>query len=119
MDDHEFSQDDGFAPADVRIHELHIEPWSDGRRVRVHVDLTPFQKRPNLQARITGDAGEDVASIAIIESMEAHLVFTMHLRVPSSTGHYRLTLTLDYDEIGTVDERTLDFEVHPETESNA
>lgn len=119
MFNQDFSPEDGLPPAEVRINDLHVEPWPDGRRIRVHVDLTPFQKRPNLQARITGREGQEIASIAIIESMEARLVFTMHLRMPDPKGRYSLTLALNYDDIGLVDERTLDFEVHPESEPNA
>ncbi len=47
----------GLPPAEVRFTELRIEPWPDGRRLRVHVSLTPFQNKPDLEAMILDEAG--------------------------------------------------------------
>ena len=39
---------------EVRIIELRAEPWpEDGRRVRIHLEVTPFLERPNLEVPIT------------------------------------------------------------------
>jgi hypothetical protein len=34
-------------PNEVRIRELNVEPWPDGNRLRVYLEVDPFQKRPN------------------------------------------------------------------------
>ena len=75
-----FDDQEPLPAADVRFVDLHVEPWPDGRRVRVHVTLTPFQERPNLLITVFAPSGEEVCSANIIESMEDRFVFTLHLR---------------------------------------
>jgi len=114
-----FDPEEALPPAEVRITELSVEPWPDGRRVKVLTDITPFQKNPNIDALIVDSQGTEIASITIIESMEARLVFTMHLRRPDPSGKYSLRLSLRYDDFGVVDERSLDFEVQPVPDTDA
>ncbi|HEX7973527.1 MAG TPA: hypothetical protein VF498_03890 [Anaerolineales bacterium] len=38
--------EDALPPDQVRFIDLHVELWPDGRRVRVHAEITPFQQRP-------------------------------------------------------------------------
>jgi hypothetical protein len=97
-------------PAEVRFTELRVEPWPDGRRVRVHVSITPFQKNPNLEASITDAAGHEVARVNIIETADVRFVFTMHLRGEEIKGTFTLTANLNYEEVGNVDARSLSFE---------
>jgi len=96
-------------PADVRFTEVRIEPWPDGRRVRVHMDMTPFQQNPNLEATITDRAGKEAAHTLIVETAEHRIVFTMHLRGEIG-GPYHLTADLSYPEVGIVDSRSISFE---------
>lgn len=103
-------------PTGVRILELRVEPWPDGRRVRVHVALTPFQQRPNLSACIVSPSGEEIAAVEIIESMDDRFVFTMHLRGDPAETHFNLTLSVHYPDLNQVDRRSLDFEVTPGAE---
>jgi hypothetical protein len=98
----------GLPPSEVKIKEVHVEPWPDSRRVRVHVELTPFSQRPNLEADITDEHSNTVASVSIIETMQYKLVFTMHLRT-SEEGHFRLKARISYPDLGIVDETSLDF----------
>jgi hypothetical protein len=95
-------------PPDVRFLDVHVEPWPDGRRVRVHVQLTPFQTRPNLQAVVKDPAGDEVCSANIIETMDDRFVFTLHLRGEPAES-YNLEMTLFYDELGNIDRRDLSF----------
>ena len=39
-------------PGETRISAVRAEPWPDGRRVSVEVEITPFQQRPNLHISI-------------------------------------------------------------------
>jgi hypothetical protein len=100
-------------PAEVRILDLHAEPWPDGRRVRVHLELTPFEQKPNISLTITTAAGDPSASAAIIESFTHKLVITMHLRWIDPTGSYRLEASVSYPEIDPVDRRAVDFSALP------
>ena len=40
-------------PKAIRILDLRAEPYPDGRRLRVALDLTPFQLRPNIELLLT------------------------------------------------------------------
>lgn len=95
-------------PPDVRFLDVHVEPWPNARRVRVHVQLTPFQERPNLQAVVLDPAGDEVCSANIIEAMDDRFVFTLHLRGEPAES-YKLEITLFYDELGKIDQRDLSF----------
>ena len=103
-------------PAEVRFREVHVEPWSDGGRIRVHVSLTPFQKPPNIEVVISTIAGEEVASASIIETMTVKLVITLHLRHIEPKGQFRLTARLYYPELDAVDHANVDFNINPPLE---
>ncbi len=103
--------EDGLPPREVRIQSLRAEPWpEDPRRVRVHLDVTAFLQRPNIEVSIANESGADVANITIIESIDSRMVFTMHIRGEPTNGKYTLSASLSYDETGTVDQQRVVFE---------
>ena len=83
-------------PEEVRIRELTAEPWPDGRRVRVYVELTPFQTRPNGEINITNEEEEEVASVSFIETIDPKMQFTLHLRTPETQGDYSVNAIIFY-----------------------
>lgn len=85
-------------PAEVRIKDLRAEPWPDGQRVRVFLEITPFQKRPSGEIAIVNEQGDEVASISIIETIVPRMEFTMHLRQAQPGGEYTLTATVFYPQ---------------------
>lgn len=101
--------EDGLPPAEVRVTSLRVEPWPDGRRIRVLVSLTPFLERPNLYASIQNAQGDEVSSAVIVETMDNQMVFTMHIRAEEVGGVYTLTLSITYPEIDEVDRRSIEF----------
>jgi len=101
--------EDGLPPAEVRITSLKVEPWPDGRRLRVLVNLTPFLERPSLNAAIQDAQGDEVSSAVIVETMDNQMVFTMHIRAEDARGNYTLTLSVTYPEIEEVDRRSIGF----------
>ncbi len=76
-------------PDDVRIRRLEITPVGDGRRLKVEIELTPFQQPPTLHLTVRDSAGEEVASTSIIEAMAPRMSFTLHLRHVDPGGVYR------------------------------
>lgn len=101
---------DGAAePAQVRFTDLHVEPWADNSKVRVHMRLTPFVKPPNLHAVLTDAQSNEVASVSIIENIDFDLVFTLHIRPPTAQGPFTLVGRIEYEGTGQVDERTVQF----------
>lgn len=102
--------EDGLPPKEVRILELRGEPWSeDERRVRIHLEMTPFLERPNIEVTITDMDGKEVSSIDIIESIESRMTFTMHIRADNVKGPYTLSANLAYPDIGIVDQNSVRY----------
>jgi hypothetical protein len=85
-------------PDEVRIRELRADPWPDGRRVRIYLEVDPFQKRPNADIYIENSEGDGVAQASIIESMNRKIELTMHLHGSQMGGRFRVTATLYYTE---------------------
>jgi len=104
-------------PEEIRIQELKIEPWPDSRRVKVLANITPFEQRPNLELTIRTPAGEEVASVSIVEILEPKFVITMHLRGDEGESQYKLTGLLFYPDQEPVDQVTLTFELPPMEEN--
>lgn len=107
-----------FPPESVRILNLHTEPYPDGQRVRVQIELSPFLKRPEIELTLTDDQGNSCGSVSLIEPMGWKLELTMHIR-PSppaqaiwKTERNLLTLTaiLSYPDLGETDRRQVTFE---------
>lgn len=99
----------GLPPEQVRITQLRAEPWPDSKRIRAHLQLTPFQKQPNLDFALKDPQGITVASSIILEAMQPKLVLTMHLREPQPGGEYTLLARLGYDELGIIHEMETRF----------
>lgn len=104
--------EDGLPPGEVRFLELRVEPWPDSHRVRVHMQITPFLERPNIEATITDAGSKEVANIHIIESIDDRMTFTMHIRSEEVKGPYSLTATLSYPDIGTVSQDSVVFDLN-------
>ncbi|HJW89654.1 MAG TPA: hypothetical protein VJ436_03325 [Anaerolineales bacterium] len=85
-------------PEEVRIREFRAEPWPDNRRVRVYLEITPFQKRPNGELKLLDPQGEEVASVTIIETLDRKIEITMHLRGAQASGEYTATASVYYAE---------------------
>lgn len=83
---------------DVRIRELRAEPLPDGRRVRLFIEITPFQQKPNLEIKILTGSGIEAASLSIIEAIDYKMQFTVHLKNESPSNEYIVSLEVYYFE---------------------
>ena len=73
-------------PDEVRIRELQASAFPDGQRVRVILEVDPFQKRPSAELTIR-DAGSNLlAAASVIESMTRKIELTLHLRFPGTSS---------------------------------
>lgn len=98
-------------PQEVRVRTLNAEPREGSNRVRVSVDLTPFQQRPNLAVTIVDAGGQEAASIYIVETMDSRFSLTMHLRGADLRGPYTLNAEVSYPEIGQVHQAQVVFDI--------
>jgi hypothetical protein len=86
-------------PDEVRIREFSAVPRRDGTRIDVNAELTPFQKRPNLEVSIHNAAGNEVAALSLVEAIDPKMDFTMHLREAKTGGTYRAAILVFYADV--------------------
>jgi len=115
-------------PADTRILELRAEPYPDGKRLRITLDLTPFEQKPYLELTLNNPIGEVVAAASIIEPVVWKIELTLHIRervlnagetngnIP--TGPYKLEAILSYPDLGQIDRRGLNLIITTTTAQN-
>lgn len=99
-------------PEETHITALRAETYPDGRRLRVNLEITPFQKRPTIEVTLQNAAGEEVASTSIVEPLSWKLEFTMHLR-GEIRNPYTLNAHLYYPDGPAREPFVYSFEVRP------
>jgi len=73
-----------------------MEPYPDGKRVRVYLELTPFQQRPSGELFVVDSLGNLVATANIIETIDSKMEFTMHLRASNPHGKFTARAVIFY-----------------------
>ena len=86
------------SPEDTKILSLSAEPYEDGRRVRVNIGMSPFEKRPHLEVKLTDSNGDEISTASFVEPMAWKLEFTLHLRTEPAPGPLDLTTWLFYPD---------------------
>ncbi len=99
-------------PEETRILDLNAEPYPDGYRLRVNIEITPYQKRPHIEVLLSGADGEEIASTSIVEPMSWKLEFTMHIR-GELNNPYTLEAKLFYPDGPAAEPQTFTFDVKP------
>ncbi len=99
-------------PEETKITELSAQVYPDGYRLRVNIEITPFQKRPHIEVIVTDAGGEEVASTNIVEPMTWKLEFTMHVR-GELNNPYLLEARLFYPDGPTAEPRRFSFDITP------
>jgi hypothetical protein len=106
-------------PEETRITSLTAEPYPDGYRLRVNIEMTPFQTRPHLEVVLSDAKGNEVASSSIVEPLTWKIEFTMHIR-GELNNPYTLEAKLFYPDGPAAEPQTVSFEVKPpQTSPNA
>ncbi|RLD06293.1 MAG: hypothetical protein DRI56_08205 [Chloroflexota bacterium] len=75
-------------PEEVKIHSFTAHLYPDGKRVRLRLAFTPFQKPPSADIQVWNQAGELISSVNIIESTNTETSVVVHLRGENTTGTY-------------------------------
>ena len=106
-------------PEETRITSLRAEVYPDGTRLRVNLEISPFQKRPHLDLLLTHGSGDEVASTSIIEPLTWKLEITMHLPASRAAGNgetlnpYTLEARLFYPDGPAAEPQAYTFNVDP------
>lgn len=99
-------------PEETRITSLTAKPYPDGYRLRVNIEMTPFQKRPHLEVVLNDADNQEIASSSIIEPLGWKIEFTMHIR-GELNNPYTLQARLFYPDGPTAETQTFMFDVKP------
>jgi hypothetical protein len=99
-------------PEETRITSLSAEPYPDGYRLLVNIEMTPFQKRPHIEVVLNDANHEEVASSTIVEPLTWKIEFTMHIR-GELNNPYTLEARLFYPEGPAAEPQVVNFEVKP------
>jgi hypothetical protein len=97
-------------PEEVRIQNITLDPFPDGCRIRVDLELTPFLMKPHGEIQITDQSGRIVAETSFIEAVTPKFEMILHLKSFDPDGEYLASITLFYSqevEDEVVDGRTL------------
>ncbi len=97
-------------PEETKIASLSAQPYPDGRRLRVNIEVTPFQKRPYIEVNLNNSNGDEVASTNIVEPMSWRLEFTMHIR-GDLDNPYTLNARLYYPDGPSAEPLSISFDV--------
>jgi len=81
---------------DVRLNDLGLYVYPDGRRVAVGFNLTPFLEKPCIEVRVVNERGEAAGWLNVIETIETNFSLTMHLRDKEPTQRYEVTAVVYY-----------------------
>ena len=85
-------------PKEVRIRDFVVEPYPDGKRLRLNLELTPFQKPPSCEIFVADFLGNLVATANIIELVDPKVQLTMHLRIQEPQGTFTARTLIFYTE---------------------
>jgi hypothetical protein len=99
-------------PEETRITSLTAEPYPDGFRLRVNIEITPFQKRPYIEVALKDADGDEAASSSIVEPMSWKLEFTMHIR-GELKNPYSLEARLYYPDGPAAAPQAFTFDMKP------
>jgi hypothetical protein len=104
-------------PEEVTITSLSAEPYEDARRIRVNVEVAPFEKRPHIEVTLTDSEGQEVSAASFVEPMHWKLEFTMHVRTEPADGPLDLEARLFYPDGPQADPVSVRFELPPHREN--
>lgn len=86
-------------PTETRIRTFALQPYPDGRRVRVYLEITPFQKKPSAEVTLFGPTGIPAGNVSIIETIDPRLEMTLHIRGTVLPGTYTARADLFYQDL--------------------
>ncbi|MCA2001884.1 MAG: hypothetical protein LDL51_08475 [Chloroflexi bacterium] len=100
------------SPEETRIVGLSAAPYPDGYRLRVNMEITPFQKRPVIEVTLFDADENETATASIVEPMSWKIEFTMHVR-GELRNPYTLSARLYYPEGPEQEPVFINFSVEP------
>lgn len=85
---------------EIEITDFQAEPYPDGRRLHLDIEMTPFAPadRPSLEITAVDSKGRPISSVSVIDSMQRRLSLTMHFKQPElAVGEVAVVAQLYFD----------------------
>lgn len=101
------------SPEETKILSLTAEPYEDGRRVRVNIEMSFFEKRPHLEVTLTDSENQEISTASFVEPMNFKLEFTLHVRTEPADGPLDLEARLFYPDGPEAEPVSVRFELPP------
>ena len=98
-------------PEEVRLLEVKVAPLPESGRVKIYIEMTPFQKRPNISVSITNAAGKEAARTTILETMLTRLEVTLHLREAIRGVEYTVETSVFYQKLPQPSETEVELQL--------
>ena len=76
-------------------------------RVRAVVDISADHGKPNLEFRLMDDAGEEITSAVILETIASHVEFTLHIRNSFVTLPLTLVCSTFFEKGNILDSKSI------------
>ena len=99
-------------PEETHITVLSADPYPDGHRLHVNIEMTPFQQRPHLEVILTNGNGDEIQTTSIVEPLSWKIEFTMHIR-GELHNPYTVHAKLYYPDGPSDEPRQFSFDVLP------
>jgi hypothetical protein len=75
------------------------------------LELTPFERRPDIDIEVRDAADAVVSTTSIIENVDIRVGLTLHLRGEITRGPHKLLVALTYPDLGQTDKREIVFDM--------
>ncbi len=89
------------------IERMAVHPYPDLKRLWVRVQLSYFQRYPNVRLSCLDESGKEVGEMLLVEWRDPYISLTMHLREPNPGANYVMRAEVARDE------QLLDAQEHP------
>ena len=86
-------------PENIRFTNFVVEPYKDGQRVKLHIEITPFQENPNIEIEIFGQDEKLVSSMSLVEIIENKFDLTLHLRDAILDTDFQIIALIFYTDL--------------------
>jgi hypothetical protein len=85
-------------PEETKILSLKASPYEDAQRVRINLEMSPFEKRPHLEITMIDNQGQEISRASFVEAMAWKMEFTLHLRSTPNPGPLTVEAQLFYPD---------------------
>jgi len=101
-----------YPPEEIMILNLQVNPYQDGKRIFVSIELTPFSDLPVIELSIFDSEGINYGSATIVEPPFWKHELTMHINSNHPPDcEFNLEALLVYPDLDNLEKESVDFKL--------